>query len=141
MSTGYRPPSTEPQGRWARHIHAFRKANGWSQTRGFERTREALGLSEKSRSAYIDLDIGRREPKPEEAEALASVYGWPTEEEPEPTTEPTLAAALMALAGEIRAAREERATVEARLRGLEGAVALLAQRGGVELRELVVPRD
>jgi hypothetical protein len=36
MSTGYRPPSREPKGTWARHLHAFRKAHGWSQTRAFE---------------------------------------------------------------------------------------------------------
>lgn len=142
MSSGYRPPSTEPKGRWARHIHAFRKAQGWSQTRGFEAVRDGLGLSEKSRSAYIAIDQGLREPKPSEEAALAAVYGWPTEDAPTAATEgePTLAAALIALADELRESRLARQDAEARLRSLEAAVALLAQRVGVEPQELVAPR-
>jgi hypothetical protein len=113
MSTGYRPPSREPQGRWARHIHAVRKERGWSQTYGFEQVREGLNLAAKSRTAYIPLDIGTREPTPEEGEVLASVYGWPSDEPPEPleateTPASDLAAAIRELVETIRSERAER---------------------------------
>lgn len=122
MSSGYRPPSTEPKGRWARHIHAFRRAQGWSQTRGFEATREGLGLSEKSRAAYIAIDQGLREPKPSEEEALAAVYGWPSDE-PAPEVALEGQAAMLA---EIRALRlAVEAQTEAQTRGMASLGAAL----------------
>lgn len=79
MGTGYRPPSKEPKGRWARHIHAKRREFGWSQTRGFEAVREGMGLSEKSRAAYIAIDMGDRQPTAAEETVLIAVYGIPEE--------------------------------------------------------------
>lgn len=79
MGTSYRPPSREPKGRWARHIHAVRRARGWSQTAGFEAVREGMGLSPKSRAAYIAVDMGERQPTPKEEAALIAVYGLPPE--------------------------------------------------------------
>lgn len=122
MSSGYRPPSTEPKGRWARHIHAFRKAQGWSQTRGFEAVRAGLGLGEKSRAAYIAIDQGLRAPKPSEEEALAAVYGWPSDE---PAPEVALEG-QDALLAEIRALRlAVEAQTEAQTRGMAGLGAAL----------------
>lgn len=143
MGTGYRPPSAEPRGRWARHIHAKRREWGWSQTRGFEAVREGLGLSEKSRAAYITLDMGPREPNEVEAAALAAVYGYP----PEATTTgleatesgDSLAQAINALVVELRAMREERELVEARLRALE-AERRHAQPEDAALPERSAPR-
>jgi hypothetical protein len=80
-TSGYRPSKVEPNGRWARHIDARRREWDWSLTRGFEEVHEALGYSDKSRTAYRALDLGEREPTTKEAEALASVYGWPPEGE------------------------------------------------------------
>lgn len=88
MGTGYRPPSNEPKGRWAKHIHAVRRERGWSQTRGFEAVREGLGLGPKSRAAYIPLDDGRRAPSASEEAVLADVYGWPPESPTEPPERP-----------------------------------------------------
>ena len=79
MGTGYRPPSKEPKGRWARHIHAVRRERGWSAQRGFEAVHEGLGLSPKSRAAYLPFESGERTPTPTEEAALAAVYGWPPE--------------------------------------------------------------
>lgn len=81
MSSGYRPPSSAPTGAWARHIHAVRRERGWSQTRGFEKAREnGLPLGERSRSAYIAIDMGERQPTPAEVPALIATYGAPSEE-------------------------------------------------------------
>ena len=107
MSTGYRPPSSEPRGRWAQHLHAERKARNWSQTRAFEELREGLRLSPRSRSAYIAVDMGKRQPTQAEAEYLASVFGWPPDGPPEPLEQAQapadLIAALMAQTAAINA--------------------------------------
>lgn len=82
MSSGYRPPSREPRGRWARHIHAERKRQDWSATVAFEKLLEAgYPLGPKSRSAYLPVDEGKRDPKPDEEAALVKVYGYPPEQE------------------------------------------------------------
>ncbi len=78
-----------------------------------------------------------KEPDAAQAAVLARHFG-----EPEPiavtesTDEPTLAAAISALVGELRLAREERATVGARLDELEAVVKAL---GGPALEGTGVP--
>lgn len=133
MGTGYRPPSREPQGRWARHIHAKRREWGWSQTRGFEAVREGLGLGEKSRSAYIPIDEGKRQPTPDEERALIAVYGVPEEPpEPEPTRD-DLAGSIRELAEAIRQERAERIEWErGLLESLQALALALVQRDGPE---------
>lgn len=135
MSSGYRPPSREPRGRWARHIHAVRRRENWSATVAFEKLVAAgYPLALKSRSAYLPVDEGKREPRPDEEAALVKVFGYPPEtaQEPlEPTGTPDLAAAINALVGELQAMRQERESVEARLRALEAEVqSLRAPREG-----------
>lgn len=77
----YRPPSSEPRGKWARAIHAKRRAEQISQTAAFEVLGPRLGLGPKSRSAYIALDMGEREPSEAEANVLAEWLGsYPVEE-------------------------------------------------------------
>lgn len=141
MGTGYRPPSKEPKGRWARHIHAKRRELGWSQTRGFEAVREGMGLSEKSRAAYIAVDMGDRQPTAKEEAALIAVYGIP--EEPQDALEATetpdglveairaQTAAMLALVEEIRLSRaEELVSREALMTALGAALSLEGMRGG-----------
>lgn len=72
---GYRPPSREPRGTWARAIHEKRRRDGISQTGGFEVLGPRLGLGPKSRQSYINLDMGDREPTAAEAAVLAEWLG------------------------------------------------------------------
>lgn len=126
----YRPPSQPPKGAWARHIHAVRRERDWSQTQGFEHAREGLHLGPKSRNAYIALDMGTRDPNPDEEEALAAVYGWPPEDE-SPAEVPegsdpilTLATAITGLTQELRAARLQQVDATDRvLRAIAASVA------------------
>jgi len=77
---GYRPPSTEPRGKWAKRIHEKRRAEGLSQTGAFELLRERLGFGPKSRFSYTALDMGTREPNDHEAAVLAEwLGGYPDE--------------------------------------------------------------
>ena len=73
--SGYRPPSTEPRGKWARAIHAKRRSDGISQTGAFEVLGERLGLGPKSRAAYVAIDLGLRQPTEAEAAVLAEWLG------------------------------------------------------------------
>lgn len=84
---GYRPPSAEPEGKWANAIHAKRRADGLSQTAAFKLLRGQLNLSENSRAAYVALDMGEREPREHEEKILAAWLGyWP--EDPTDATSP-----------------------------------------------------
>ena len=127
MGTRYHPPSEEPRGRWARHIHAVRRERNWSATRGFEAVREGLGLSPKSRAAYLPFESGERTPTPKEEAVLAAVYGWPPESPTEALdateTPDSVLAAVSLLLDEIRAERAARVEWE---RGLLSALQELA---------------
>lgn len=129
MGGGYRPPSREPRGRWARHIHAKRREWGWSQTRGFEAVREAMGLGPKSRAAYIPIDEGKRPPTPTEEAALLAVYGAPPEESEVPEVAALDASALV-VAFERAIDRQTQAIVSAiatRDQTIEGLLTELAK--------------
>lgn len=125
----YRPPSKQPRGAWARHLHEQRRLRDLSQTQAFELVYERIGWSRKSRTAYVAIDMGERQPRPEEATVLGAEFGWPPD--PEISDDPEdagLASALLALAGELRAAREERAAVTQRLDQMEAVLdGLVAQ--------------
>jgi len=84
---GYRPPSREPHGKWARAIHQKRRSDGISQTGAFELLGPRLGLGPKSRQSWINLDMGDREPTPKESEVLAEWLGY----FPEDSTEGSVA--------------------------------------------------
>jgi transcriptional regulator with XRE-family HTH domain len=143
---GYRPPSTEPRGKWAIALHAKRKAEGLSQTEAFEILGPRLGLAPKSRSAYRAIDQGEREPRDDEAAILAEWLGyWP--EDPAPVSTPAGATTVVgvdalltridALVAQVEAERAERRRWEvgwiATLRAaLEGQVP-------VELLDALVP--
>lgn len=114
------------------------QANGLSRTGAFRKLRHIWELGEESRTAWLPYLIDK--PIPEDLEeALAAVVGWPPEAEPEPepvaTPAPDLAAALMALAksnqamaDELGALRQERASLSGRLAELEATVRLLVQQ-------------
>jgi hypothetical protein len=95
---GYRPPSTEPRGKWAKRIHEKRRAEGLSQTGAFELLGERLGFGPKSRFSYVALDMGTREPTEAEAKVLAAwLGGYPTDSAPDPATTTQPADALVAV--------------------------------------------
>lgn len=74
--SGYRPPSNEPQGKWAHAIHKKRRSDGISQTGAFELLGARLGLGPKSRAAYVAIDMGEREPTEAESKVLAEWLGY-----------------------------------------------------------------
>ena len=87
--SGYRPPSTEPRGKWARAIHAKRRSDGMSQTGGFEVLGKRLGLGPKSRAAYVAIDLGLRQPTDAEAAILADwLGGYPSDDMAAPGAAP-----------------------------------------------------
>jgi len=110
----YRPPIRPPVGAWANHLHSQRIDRRLSQTQAFELVRERLSLSPKSRAVYVALDMGDRQPRPEEAAVLASEFGWP----PEGTSAPTGATE----SGDplVAALRDQTAAIERLVALLEG---------------------
>lgn len=142
----YRPPSTPPQGAWARHLHEQRKARDLSATQAFELVYERAGWSRKSRAAYVSIDSGPNPPKEQRViDALVAEFGWPPEpatEQAAPTLDPyevmgRLATALSAMTEELRAARDARASLEERLADVEsvldGLVARATEAGATPL--------
>lgn len=110
----YRPSKKPPKGVWSRHLQEQRRLRDISAVVAFELVYERIGWSPKSRSAYVAIDSGDRQPKPEEARVLAEEFGWPPDPEINDDLEgASLASALLAIAGELRAAREERALAQA----------------------------
>lgn len=132
MSSGYRPPSSAPVGAWATHIHAKRRERGWSQTRGFEVAREhGLPLSDRSRSAYIAIDMGKRQPTAAELPALIATYG-----KPEPVPEYNDTGPAISEAGEIAAAiREQTAVIRELLDEIRGTRTSAVDQALREIRD------
>jgi len=121
--SGYRPPSTEPRGKWAQAIHRKRRSDGISQTGAFELLGSRLGLGPKSRAAYVAIDLGLRQPTDAEAVILADWLGGYPSDDMETggagaTADPAVSSLILALAaqteaitalvGELREARAER---------------------------------
>ena len=111
------------------------------QTQAFEAVFERIGWSAKSRTAYVAIDMGERLPKPDEATVLGAEFGWPPDPEVnDDLQDATLASALLALTGELRASRLERESTEARLRAVEAELeSLRAQPTGGGSPGLSVP--
>lgn len=80
----YRPPSRPPRGAWAKFLHRERQRRDWSQSQAFEQLREGLGLGVRSRASYVALDMGDRQPHPEEVAFLETFFGASPSDEPEP---------------------------------------------------------
>lgn len=143
--SGYRPSSTEPQGKWALAIDKKRRELDMSQTRAFEALAEALGYKPKSRSAVLPLLLGPKQPTDAQAKVLAEWLGyWPADVQPgegggsfgSQTSLADLSDALTAQAESFArmlafAIRRDQ-SVEARIRALEAEVQSLRGRLGVE---------
>ncbi len=93
----YRPPSRQPRGSWARHLHDQRQLRDLSQTQAFEAVYERIGWSRKSRTAYVAIDMGERQPKPNEAQVLGAEFGWPPDPQDMPSETPDYAAIVAAI--------------------------------------------
>lgn len=104
----------------------MRQERGWSQQEAHEHLHEGLGLAPKSRASYVTLEAGRT-PDPAQQKFLVSYFGKTPDDEPEPSAETSLAAALSELAAELRESRLAREATEARLRAVEAE--LLSLRG------------
>lgn len=125
----YRTPARPPLTRWARHIDAWMREKGLSQTGAFKQLGEAVGLGPESRSAFLPY-LYNKPVDPEHEKALAAIIGWPADAGEQPAAEPApdLATALLALAHELAEARREREEYRARLDELEATVATLVER-------------
>lgn len=117
MATRYRHPTKAPQTAWAVHIDRYMRENGLSQQGAFELAHKALGLGPKSRTAFLPF-LEAREPNESEAQALASVFGWPSPDDDPPAVpvDDAVAAAIdrqtdvmRELLAEFRQSREDRA--------------------------------
>ena len=125
----YRPPKDEPKGRWARHLHEQRRLRDLSQMQAFELVYERMEWSPKSRASYVAIDMGTRQPSPAEATILGAEFGWPPDPEVnDDLQDATLASALLAIAAELREARQERSAVAQRLDEIEAVLDGLVAR-------------
>lgn len=130
----YRPPSRPPKGAWARHLHQRRRERNLSQAQAFELVFEGLKLSKRSRAVYAAIDMGDRQPRADEAEYLASVFGWPPEDDvPSAGSGDGISSDSAALIAAIRSLVEEmrlsRAQQDESTQALLEAVAAVAHGG------------
>jgi hypothetical protein len=119
----YRPSARPPVTPWARHLDQVMRDRGWSRVRLFEEVGGELGYSPKSRSGFLPL-LEDREPTAAQADVLRRHFGEPQPQEPAPDSAHTegagsLAAAILELTAELKAAREAREAYEVRLRAVE----------------------
>jgi hypothetical protein len=140
MRSMYRPPSKPPETPWARHIDRVMQREGWSQTKAFKVAREALGLGEESRSAFLPYLIDK-EPDAEQAKALASVFGWPDAEDEPKQTPPAPAEdpVVEAINRQTKAIERLADHVEALLASRDKDLAALALTVGQALRGRAAP--
>lgn len=94
----YRPSKRPPRGAWARHLQARRAERDLSAVEAFELVYERIGWSPKSRTAYVAIDSGDRQPKGIEVTVLGAEFGWPSAEDADPDVADT--ASLIAALGE-----------------------------------------
>lgn len=95
----YRPSKRPPRGIWARHLQEQRRLRDISAVVAFELVYERIGWSPKSRSAYVAIDSGDRQPKGIEVTVLGAEFGWPPDPddvEEAATDQASLIAALAA---------------------------------------------
>jgi hypothetical protein len=126
----YRPSANPPVTAWARHLDGVMREQGWSRVRLFEEIGAELGYSPKSRSGFLPL-LADKEPTAAQAAVLRRHFGDPAPLE-NPASDRTpeagssdLAAAIRELTTELRVAREERASMAARLAEVEAVLSTL----------------
>lgn len=107
-SSYYRTPTKAPSSKWARHIDAWMRREGLSQTSAFKRLRGAFGLGEESRSAFLPYLVNKPLDDAQQA-AVAAIIGWPPEvpeETQEPGQSPDVAGLVAALRNALQAQAE-----------------------------------
>jgi hypothetical protein len=126
----YRASANEPKTAWARHLDKVMRERGWSRVRLFEEVGAELGYAPKSRSGFLPL-LADREPTEAQALILRRHFGEPS---PDPAADVAhteaagsidLAAAIRELTTELRASRDERASMAARLAEVEAVLSTL----------------
>lgn len=112
-----------PQGAW---LVASRMSRKWTQKQA--RLAVAQAGHPIAASVYAEYESGTKPVSRRDLPALLAFWGMPDESEPA-----GLAAAISALVEELRAARQERQSTEARLRAVEAELeSLRAPRVGAE---------
>lgn len=108
----------------------MRKDRDWSQTRAFEELREGLHFGPKSRSAYIALETGQRQPTTDEQKYLIGYFGKTPDDVPEPIRAPN---PMLEVADAIRAQTE---AINALVGLLEPLVSTAGERVDIRLGAL-----
>jgi transcriptional regulator with XRE-family HTH domain len=126
----------DQRGRYGRWLVAAREARGWDTAQKALDALAAAGIR-IGKSTYAEYESGSKVPSRNHLPLLEGFWGRAPDGAAD---EPTMAAALSALADELRLSREARDAEEARLRSVEMGLAVLAQRLGVELPERSAPR-
>lgn len=122
----YRRSQYPPGGTWGPFLDALRQQRGWSAVEAGKQLLPVLELSPTSTALYKAVEWGQRPLSDTEDAALRKHLGAGPEEataQAGEESEPSMAAALMALAVELAAAREERT----RYLALEGTVKALEE--------------
>jgi hypothetical protein len=119
----YRPSKRPPKGAWSRHLQEQRRVRDLSAVEAFELVFERIGWSRKSRTAYVAIDSGDRQPKGNEVTVLGAEFGWPSAADAEPEAVGETDALVAAL-------REQTAAIDRLVSRLD-AMAMPAIRAGV----------
>jgi hypothetical protein len=111
--------SPQERGRYGRWLVASREARGFSSTVEARRAMEAAGIV-IGHSTYAEYEAGTKPPSKNHLPLLERFWG-PVDlfEAQALDPDPSLAAAITLLVAELRAGREEREALEARLRAVE----------------------
>ena len=99
----YRPSKRPPRGAWARHLQEQRRLRDLSAVAAFELVYERIGWSRKSRTAYVAIDAGDRQPKGTEVTVLGAEFGWPPDPLDSDETPADQAALVSALTAQTKA--------------------------------------
>lgn len=122
----YRRSQHPPGGIWGPFLDALRQQRDWSAVEAGKQLLPVLGLSPTSTALYKAIEWGQRPLSgAEDAVLRKHLVAGPEEAtaQADKEPEPSMAAALMTLAVELKAAREERT----RYLALEGAVQALTE--------------
>lgn len=135
----YRATSGPLLTEWSRFIDRVKRENDWSSTQAFEAVQNDLGLSPKSRTAFLKVITGEREPTAKEVAVMERVYGGrPTEQDeaaPIAVATSTDPALLAILARQTEAMEAQTAAINALVKRLDdlalGQAALAEEVGSV----------
>ena len=129
-------PRVEPSGKWGPWLHAHRTAAGRTQKQVFDELRRRWPslfpwLSETSLDSYRAFEKGRADPTSEQEAAFLEFYPGSEPPETQPAADRPMVSvpadvieAISLLVDELRATRQERASLEERIGALETAAKL-----------------